>query len=534
MTDFSKLSKEELNKMDKHVLITIIGVLQSQLNAISSQLNFLTEQIALMNQRSFGRKTEQLDQMHQMTLFEVFNEPEVFSDDSPDPDITEVTISSYTRKKKSTREQNLEGLPARVFEHTLDKEELNRLFPNGYKELPVETYKRLSIIPQTFLVDEHHVHVYASKNNDGTIIKAKRPADVFRNSIATPSLVAAIITGKYANHLPLERQSRCYQDNGVKLEPNTLANWMMRASELHLSILYDELHKYLYDSQVVHADETPFEVIQDGRKAGAKSYMWVYRTGQFNEKHHPVIIYDFQSTRKTDHPQHFLKDYSGVLLTDGYQVYHSLEKKRDDLTVAGCWIHAKRNFADYVKSGLTGLDETIDAQAVKLISELFHLDHQCDDCTAEERLKHRQLVVKPKVDAFFAWVKESSQKVSAGSNTYKNLQYCIHQEKFLRVFLSNGAVPMDNNLAEQAIRPFTLGRKNWVNMASIRGAQASAILYSLVETAKANNLRVYEYLEYLLTELPRHADDTSRDFLKDLLPWSEKVQEKCRSLKKSE
>ena len=338
MTDFSKLSKEELNKMDKHVLITIIGVLQSQLNAISSQLNFLTEQIALMNQRSFGRKTEQLDQMHQMTLFEVFNEPEVFSDDSPDPDITEVTISSYTRKKKSTREQNLEGLPARVFEHTLDKEELNRLFPNGYKELPVETYKRLSIIPQTFLVDEHHVHVYASKNNDGTIIKAKRPADVFRNSIATPSLVAAIITGKYANHLPLERQSRCYQDNGVKLEPNTLANWMMRASELHLSILYDELHKYLYDSQVVHADETPFEVIQDGRKAGAKSYMWVYRTGQFNEKHHPVIIYDFQSTRKTDHPQHFLKDYSGVLLTDGYQVYHSLEKKRDDLTVAGCWI----------------------------------------------------------------------------------------------------------------------------------------------------------------------------------------------------
>lgn len=309
---------------------------------------------------------------------------------------------------------------------------------------------------------------------------------------------------------------------------------MMRASELHLSILYDELHKYLYDSQVVHADETPFEVIQDGRKAGAKSYMWVYRTGQFNEKHHPVIIYDFQSTRKTDHPQHFLKDYSGVLLTDGYQVYHSLEKKRDDLTVAGCWIHAKRNFADYVKSGLTGLDETIDAQAVKLISELFHLDHQCGDCTAEERLKHRQLVVKPKVDAFFAWVKESSQKVSAGSNTYKNLQYCIHQEKFLRVFLSNGAVPMDNNLAEQAIRPFTLGRKNWVNMASIRGAQASAILYSLVETAKANNLRVYEYLEYLLTELPRHADDTSRDFLKDLLPWSEKVQEKCRSLKKSE
>lgn len=155
MTDFSKLSKEELNKMDKNVLITIIGVLQTQLNAISSQLDFLTEQIALMNQRSFGRKTEQLDEMHQMTLFEVFNEPEVLSDDSKEPEISEI------------------------------------------------------IIPQTFIVDEHHVHVYASKNNDGTIVRAPRPADVFRNSIETSSLVAAIITGKYASHLPLDRQSRC-------------------------------------------------------------------------------------------------------------------------------------------------------------------------------------------------------------------------------------------------------------------------------------------------------------------------------------
>ena len=343
MTDFSKLSKEELNKMDKNVLITIIGVLQSQLNAISSQLDFLTEQIALMNQRSFGRKTEQLDEMHQMTLFEVFNEPEVLSDDSTEPGISEIIISSHPRKKKTSREENLEGLPARIFEHTLSDEELGERFPDGYKELPNEVYKRLSIIPQTFIVDEHHVHVYASKNNDGTIVRAPRPADVFRNSIATPSLVAAIITGKYANHLPLDRQSRCYKDNGVKLETNTLANWMMLASEQHFSILYDELHKCLYDCRVVHADETPFEVIRDGRKAGSKSFMWVYRSGEFDDNSHPVVIYDFQNTRKTDHPEQFLKDYSGVLVTDGYQVYHSLEKKRDDLQVAGCWIHYPRS-----------------------------------------------------------------------------------------------------------------------------------------------------------------------------------------------
>ena len=202
--------------------------------------------------------------------------------------------------------------------------------------------------------------------------------------------------------------------------------------------------------------------------------------------------------------------------------------------MAGCWIHAKRSFAEYVKAtGTEGMDGTVATQAVNLISEIFHLDHQCGECLVKKREKHRQLVVKPKVDAFFAWVKDTMPKVSAGSNTYKSLQYCINQEKFLRVFLSNGAVPMDNNVAERAIRPFTLGRKNWVNMDSIRGAQASAILYSLVETAKANNLRVYEYLEYLLDELSRHADDKDREFINDLLPWSEAAQKKCRSLKKS-
>lgn len=533
MTDFSKLSPEELNKMDKHVLITIIGSLQSQLNAISSQLNFLTEQIALMNQRSFGRKTEQLDEMHQMSLFEIFNEPEALSDDSKEPEITEITISSHTRKKKSTRDSNLEGLPARIINHTLSAEELEKLFPDGYKELPEEVYKRLSIIPQTFLVDEHHVHVYASKTNDGTIVRAKRSADVFRNSIATPSLLSAIITGKYANHLPLDRQSRCYKDNGVKLETNTLANWMMRASEVHLSIIYDELHKYLYQSNVVHADETPFQVIRDGRKAGSDSWMWVYCNGLCDSRQ-PVVIYDFQSTRRADHPREFLKDYSGIVVTDGYQVYHSLESKRPDLEIAGCWIHAKRKFAELVKAaGIKALDGTVAAEATKRISELFHLDNQFNELVKEEREKQRQLIVKPKVDDFFAWVKEQSCKVTAGSNTFKGLQYCINQEKYLRVFLSDGNVPMDNNRAEQAIRPFTLGRKNWVNMDSIRGAQASAILYSLVETAKANNLRIYEYLELLLAGLAEHAEDTDRNFLKDLLPWSENAQTKCKSLKKS-
>ena len=198
MKDFTQLTPEELEKMDKRVLITIIRSLQGQLTTISSQLTFLTDQIALMNQRSFGRKTERADQLidsQQMTIYDYFNEPEAFSDDSKEPEITTVVVSTHTKKKKTKREDKLEGLPARIYDHTIDPEKLKELFPNGYKELPCEIYKRLAIIPQTFLVDEHHVHVYAS------MVKAERPRDLFRNSIATPSLVATILTGKYLNHL---------------------------------------------------------------------------------------------------------------------------------------------------------------------------------------------------------------------------------------------------------------------------------------------------------------------------------------------
>lgn len=549
MKDFAQLSPEELNKMNKQVLITIIGSLQSQLNSISGQLELLTEQIALMNQRSFGRKTERADQLdpNQLNLFDVFNEPEAYSDNSPDPEVSEIIVSSHTRKKTiQKREHDLEGLPARIFEHTLTKEELAEKFPNGYKELPFETYKRLSIIPQTFLVDEHHVHVYVSKNNDGTIVRAERPADVMRDCIATPSLISALITGKYVNHLPLERQSKCYKENGVNLEVNTLANWMINVSERHFAPICDELHNYLYDSRVVHADETPFRVImKDHPEDGDVNYMFVYRNGKCDSKY-PVVIYDFQRTRNGSHADDFLKGYSGTLVTDGFSGYDALDRRRSDLIVAGCWIHAKRKFAEIVKAvGPENAGSAIAVKASKKISELFHLDSQWDDLSKRAREKQRQQVLKPKVDDFFAWAKKVVVTLPSGSATARGLNYCINQEEHLRVFLSDGNVPMDNNRAEQAIRPFTLGRKNWVTMYSPKGASASAIIYSLVETAKANELRLYDYFEYLISEMSRHLREEARQkkllgdkyvperkYIQDFLPWSKNIQKQFHLPKK--
>ena len=533
MKSFTDLTPQDLEQMDKKVLITIIGSLQGQLKSISSQLDFLTEQIALMNQRTFGRKTEKLEQMHQLTLYDVFNEPELKSDDSKEPEITEVVVSSHTRKKKTRRDEQLDGIPARIFEHKLSDEELQELFPNGYKELPCEIYKRLSIIPQTFLVDEHHVHIYASKDNDGTIKRANRPPDLFRNSIATSSLISTIITGKFQNHLPIDRQIAYFKDNGVILKDNTLANWMIKASDQYLLEIYNKLHEHLCGSRLLHADETPFNVIKKENPDDNKSsYMWLYRSGE-REKHQ-VVLFDYEPGRHHDNPKRFLKDFSGTLVTDGYQAYHALANERPDIRVAGCWVHAKRRFADLLKTvNPENVAGTISAQATKRIAEIFHLNKQLDDLSSTERRKQRRIRLKPKVNSFFDWLNESITKVPANSSVAGAINYCLNQEQYLRAFLDDGDIPMDNNRAERAIRPFTLGRKNWVNMYSERGADASAVLYSIVETAKANDLKVFDYINLLLTELMEHAKDEDRSFVDNLLPWSDHVREKCSVTQKT-
>ena len=407
------------------------------------------------------------------------------------------------------------------------------MFPEGFKELPAEVHRRLHIIPETFIVDEHRVHVYASAKNTGVIVRADRPKDLFRNSIATPALVASIINGKYVNALPLERQSRAFRDNGVNISTNTMANWVIKSSEIYLSPIYDRMHSEIYHSSVIHADESPGKVMNlDGRPVpkGRETYMWVYRNRVLGRPG-PIILFDWQPSRKADHPRSFLKDFSGTVVTDGYQVYHKLGRERQDLKIAGCWIHARRPFADFIKAAKDkeSVKGSIAAQAYSMITEMLHTDNTFDDLSPEDRLRQRQLILKDKVDAYFEWVKEKYPMVTSNSVIGKALAYSINQESYLREFLSNGEIPMDNNLAEQAIRPFTVGRKNFYFFGSDNGAKASAMIYSIAETAKANGINTYQYFELLLKEMSEHTDDTDRSFIDDLLPWSRKVRETCPS-----
>ena len=532
-----KFTREQLNNLDKEILVTLLLGMQDQLARQTISIEKLTEQIALMNTRTFGKKSEkiQIDE-NQLNFFtEILNEAESLLEGqlSIEPAIEEVIVGEHKRRKRKGKlDEDLMYFDSKIIEHTLPEEELAELFPEGYKRLPDEVYRKLELIPAVFEVHEHHIAVY--KGKDGKIVKAEHPKEMLSGSIATPSLVSAVINGKYTNAIPLYRQEQEFARNDVNISRQTMANWVITTSERYISLVYDRMKEELIKSPVIHADETPVMVTKDGREGMHKNYMWVYRSGSLC-KANQAVLYDYQKTRKSDATQNFLSGFEGKLVCDGYQVYHTLENREDtDFTVAGCWAHARRPFAQVYKSlGEEKAMGTVAAEALVQIQNIYHTDNRLMNLPPEERKKRRNSLVKPLVDAFFDWCRNSINRIPPSSETADGIKYCLNQEKYLRVFLDDPQIPLDNNLAEQAIRPFCVGKKNWKLIDTVHGAQASAILYSIVETAKANELNIYQYFKHLLTEIPGHMDDTNLNFLDSLLPWSEQLPEECRKKKKT-
>lgn len=259
--------------------------------------------------------------------------------------------------------------------------------------------------------------------------------------------------------------------------------------------------------------------------------MWVYRSGYLYQKEQ-IVLYEFQKTRNASHPREFLKNYSGICVTDGYQVYHTLEKEKEDLTIAGCWVHCRRRFDEALKVIPKEARSKSNAYLVmKQIQAIYREEGKLKELSSMERLQQRQLVVKPLVDALFVYLKSTNQDVSVKTKLGDAYGYILNQEKYLRVFLTDGDVPIDNNASERAIKGFCIEKKNWQVIDTISGAKSSAIIYSIAETAKANILKPYEYFEYLLSVIPEHMEDTDQSFLEDLLPWSEKLPEYTRKPK---
>ena len=382
-------------------------------------------------------------------------------------------------------------------------------------------------------VVEHHIAVYAGKKSD-QITRAERPVDLLRNSIATPSLVAAIMNAKYTNAIPLYRISQELQRSELLLSRATMANWVIRCSERYLSLVYDRLQRYRRQQKILQVDETTCQVTKDGRASNTKSYMFVYRTSELSREH-PVILYDYEATRSSKHVLEVMKGFSGTLVSDVFSGYKALDSSEDEIQAAFCWAHARRDYADALKvlkgdaKKLAG--DTIAHKALEQIAGIYKAEEALKGLTAEERSRRRQEEVKPLVEAYFAWVHKQDIPSIISEKTRSGLKYSLNQEKYLKVFLDNGEVPIDNSATERAIRPFTIGRANWHIIDTVHGAQASAMIYSLVETAKANNLKIYEYLKHLLTEIPKHMDDTDLDFIEALLPWADELPQQCHKTK---
>lgn len=517
----TRFTKEELNNLSKSELVNLVMDTQEKY-FILSEMNEINKM------ERFGRKSERMEIEGQLSFNEAEAEYNVLA---AEPDIEEVVVIQHRKKHVGKRDEDLSKFPLEVVNLEMSDEELNQKFgEKGYKCLPDEVYRKLMYCPAKQVVLEYHVHVYAGKDN-GTIVKAKRPDDLLTNSIVTPSLLAAIVNMKYVNALPLYRIEQEFQRNELNISRQTMSNWIIHCTERYASLIYDRMHDVLIKEHVVQADETPVLVNKDDRKSGSKSYMWVYRTNRYNHKT-PAILYEYEKTRKADHPKEFLKDFDGYLVCDGYQAYHKVENESNNIKVAGCWVHLRRYFSRVIKASKKderkGIHVLLAKTAIEKIAKIYAIEDKLTSLTPEERLKIRCEQIKPLAEEFFAWVKENQMKVLPKSETGEGFTYALNQEKYLMRIFEDGNIPIDNNCCEQSIRPFCVGKKNFVMIDTVNGANASAILYSLAETAKANNLKPYEYFKYIFTEIPKHMDDSKMEFIDSLLPWSNDIPQECR------
>ncbi len=538
-----KFTPDELNTMDHESKNDVIYQMQDRLDKLEHDYENLMEQVRLANQQRFGRNTEKLDEITGQLSF--FNEAEADCNENvPEPTIDETLAFAMKpprkRRKKGQREEDLKDFPQEEIFHDVPVEELNEAFGRGnWKSMPDEIFWQLRFEPARWIAEKHVIKVYVGTDglHQDEFLRGDHPATLFKGSIATPSLEAAVINAKYVNSNPLDRIARDFQANGLNLSKQTMSNWTVWSAERYFLPLYEWMKKRQLEAHVNQCDETPLEVIYDGRPAGSKSYMWVHLTGELSPVP-KIIIYEYQKTRHSDHPKEYYKDFTGFLMTDGLEQYHKLERDLEGVTNANCMAHARRHFANAIKALGKGNQKAVRSsiayKALVRIGAIYDLEGALKDLTPEERFKERQASIKPLVEEFFAWIRETlaDQKVLPKGETAKGLNYCLNQEKYLKVFLTDGEVPIDDSASERALRNFTIGRKNWVTINTVRGAQASAIIYSLTETARANDLNVYHYVRHLLTELPQliYANGKIEESrLEPLMPWSKTLPADCYS-----
>lgn len=516
---YNHVMKNDMNETKNYE--NIIKTKDKKIAELEALVAFYEEQTRLAKHRQYGVSSEKSPLPEQLGLFdEAENEAD---NKAKEPEIDQII---YTRKKREgKRNEDLSKLPVEVIEYTHPASEQE--CPECGKPMHVmstEVRKELTIIPAQVKVTEHHQHIYAcracEKHGETTpIVKAKAPEPVIKNSLASPSAVAHIMTQKYVNAVPLYRQEQGFLREDIAISRQTMANWMIKCAEDWLRPIYEMMKSDLLSHSVLHADETVVQVLKEaGKKARTESYMWLYRTS--GDSPHPIVLYEYQPTRSSAHPKRFLSGYKGYLHTDGYAGYHNLSP---DMVVVGCWAHARRKFDEALKASPP--EAKVDSAAktgLDYCNQLFSLEKDYIDLSFDSRYNMRIKESLPVAEAFFAWA--NSVNAIPKSAIGKAIDYLINQWPYLKSVYLDGRLELSNNRAERSIKPFVIGRKNWLFSNTVKGADSSAVIYSVIETAKENLLHPFLYLEYLFWKIP---NATSLE-LSSFLPWSTDVQVACR------
>lgn len=498
-------------------------VQETQIKLLEDKIVWMMEQITLSKHKKFGASSEK-SEYDQISLFdEIENEAD---ERVAEPALEEIT---YKRKKRAGKKEDmLKDLPVEVVEYFLPEEDqICSICGELMHVMGKNVRQELKIVPAEVKVVEHVTYVYSCRNcennSDSTpIVKAKGIEPVIKGSMASPSLIAYIMSQKFVNAMPLYRQEKEFERLGIDISRQTMANWVIRAASDWLEPLYSAMREILVNREVVHADETVLQVLKEpGKKPQTNSYMWLYRSS--GDTDNPIVLYEYQPDRSGQRPKDFLEGFKGYLHTDGYAGYHNLSK---DIIVCGCWSHARRKFDEALKS--IKPSEQIGSKALAgktYCDKLFAIERSLADFNPSERYKKRLELSKPILEDFLTWLKKCNAlpKTALG----KAVHYTLEQWKYLENYLLDGRCEISNNRAERSIKPFVIGRKNFLFADTARGAKASAIVYSIVETAKENGLNPMSYITYLFEKMPNMDFKNNLDLFEFLFPWGNLPQKYC-------
>ena len=486
-----------------------LDTLKALVREQQAEIARLKEYLKLLLAKRYGPSSEQVP-AEQLSLF---NEAEQAAEISPAPE-QRIQVPAHTRVKPGRRPLP-EYLPRIEVVHALPQaERVCRHDGKALVEIGRETSEQLDVIPAQVRVIRHVRIKYACPCCHLGVTTAPMPAQPIPKSIASPGLLAHVAVAKYQDGLPLYRQEAILKRSGIELPRATLAGWMVRMGFL-IQPLINLMREHLLDYDILQMDETRVQVLKEAGKAPtALSYMWVARGGPPEQ---PVVLFDYDPTRSATVPQRLLAGYTGYLQTDGYEGYNAVA--RDPAIVpVGCAAHARRKFEEATKAQSKQAPKTGKAwQGLAYFQKLYRIERHLKDQPPAVRYQGRQTQAKPLLEEMRTWLDTSLPKAPPQTATGRALTYLHGQwEKLIR-YLDDGRLPIDNNLVENAIRPFALGRKAWLFADTVNGAKASANLYSLIETAKANGLEPYAYLRYVFTELPKAE---TVDAIEALLPYN--------------